>query len=72
MLHISVLNLFCLEAEIFLLINGFVIIFFNEDSNILPMIFYSQPRVEHKLGYKRPVKQNNFTFHETNILSLKV
>ena len=28
------------------------IFFLNEDSNILPMIFHSQPQVEHKLGKK--------------------
>ena len=59
------LNFYCLQAETFLLKNLFVICFFNEGSNILPMIFHSQPRVEHKLGEKRPVKQNNFTFHKT-------
>ena len=59
------LNFYCLQAEAFLLKSGFVICFFNEGSNILPMIFHSQPRVEHKLGEKRPVKQNNFTFHKT-------
>ena len=28
-------------------------LFFNEDSNISPMIFHSQPHVEHMLGKKR-------------------
>ena len=32
-----------------------------------PMIFHSQPKFEPKLNKKRPAKQNNFTFHETNI-----
>ena len=39
-------------------------LFFNEDSNILPIVFHSQPRVEHTLGEKRTVMQNNFTFLE--------
>ena len=30
-------------------------LFFNEDSNILPIVFHSQPRVEHTLGEKRTV-----------------
>ena len=63
------LNFYCLQAETFLLKNGFVICFFNEGSNISPMIFHLQPQVEHKLGEKRPVKQNNFTFHKTNVFS---
>ena len=36
------------------------------------MIFHSQHQAEHKLGKKRPVKQNNFTFHETNAFSVNV
>ena len=28
-------------------------LFFNEDSNISPMIFHSQPRFEHKFGKKK-------------------
>lgn len=55
----------------FLPINGFVI-FFNEDSDILPINFYSQPRIAYKLGKKGPVKQNNFPFHEINVFSLHV
>ena len=48
-------------------------LFFNENSNISPVIFHSQPRFEHRLGKKkRPVKQSNFTFHEANVFSLNV
>ena len=36
------------------------------------MIFYSQPWVEHTLGEKRTVMQNNFTFHKTSVFSLNV
>ena len=35
------------------------------------MIFHSQLQFEHTLGEKRTAKQNNFTFCETNIFSLK-
>ena len=42
-------------------------LFFNEDSNILPMISHLQPQAEHKVGKKRPIKQNNFTFYKTNV-----
>ena len=47
-------------------------LFFNEDSNISPMIFYSQPRFEHKFGKENPVRQTNFTFHEINVFSLNL
>ena len=46
-------------------------LFFNEDASISPMIFHSQPRVEHMLGEKNVVR-NSFTFHETTIFLLNV
>ena len=48
-----------------------MVCFFNDDYNISPMIFHSQLQFEHTLGEKRTAKQNNFTFRETNIFSLK-
>ena len=55
--HVSVLNLLLSGGRQWLRN-----LFFNEDSNISPMIFNSQTRFEHKVGTKRSV---NFTFHET-------
>ena len=45
--------------------------FFSEDSNISPMIFCSQPQVEHACE-KRTVMEHNFTFHKPNIFSSNV
>ena len=45
-------------------------LFFNDDSNISTIIFQSKPLVEHTLGDKRTVMQNNCTFYETNVFSL--
>ena len=45
------LRVLCLQAEIFLLRNGFMI-FFIEGFNLLPVIFHTQPRVEHTLVIK--------------------
>ena len=45
--------------------------FFNEDSNISPIIFYSQGHAEHTFREKGTVNLNNFTFHETNIFFFK-
>ena len=39
----------------------------NGDSNILPMVFHSQCWVGHKLGEKKTIMQNNFTFHRAII-----
>ena len=46
-------------------------LFFNKDF-ISPIIFHSQPRVEHTLGERRTIMQkNNLTFHEANVFFFK-
>ena len=72
MLHFSVLDFYFLQAKIFLLKNGFLNCFLNEDSSISPMIFHSQTRIERTLGEKRTVMHNNFTFHEKKYLALYI
>ena len=59
--HVSVSIFHCLQAELFLLKNGFTL-FFNDEFNISPVIFHSQPRVDETLVEKRSFMQNNLTF----------
>ena len=47
--------------------NGFMICFFNGYSNISPMNFHSQFWIEHTLGEKRTIMQNNFLLHKINV-----
>ena len=63
---------YCLQAQIFSSLKWLRYLFYNEDSNISLMIFQSQPHIEHTLGEKITVMQNNFTFLETNVFSLNV
>ena len=63
---------YCLLAQIFSSQKWLRYLFYNEDSNISLMIFQSQPHIEHTLGEKITVMQNNFTFLETNVFSLNV
>ena len=46
-------------------------LFFNEDFNVSPTIFHSQPHVEHMLTEKGTVMQNNFTLYETSVFFFK-
>ena len=66
MLHVSVINFYCLEAKIFLPINDFLICFLMKI-----LIFHQWFSIhDHSLAtswIKKTAKQNNFTFHETNI-----
>ena len=50
--------------------NGFVICFFNENSNISPMIFHSQPLLNTRMK-KRHVQQKKFHFPQDKCFLFK-